>query len=57
MEAVTDRPCHVATVTEGLFKIAIWFGREASEPNRDLNGSGDTPPPHAQWINHSLTAS
>jgi len=31
----------------GLFKIAICVRREASEPNRDLNGSGDTPPPHA----------
>gem|GEM_PF-7002962 len=28
-------PCHIVTGTEGLFKIAI------------LNGSGDTPPPHA----------
>gem|GEM_PF-3949272 len=30
-------------------KSRFVFGREASEPNRDLNGSGDTPPPHAQW--------
>jgi len=38
-------------------KSRFAFGREAAEPNRDLNGSGSMPPParahwsppHAEW--------
>jgi|GEM_PF-6804083 len=45
----TGKHLYLPAAREGLFKIAIWFGRKASELNRDLNGSGDTPPPHAQW--------
>jgi|GEM_PF-2983353 len=38
------------TETEVLYsKLRFVFGRKATGPNRDLNGSGDTPPPHAQW--------